>query len=468
MSLRLRLTIIYTCLLGMSLLAFSSVLYIVLQNSLMGAVDRTLLTSSADIENRYIHTVTDTTFLGQPFVVVELPPIREFTTPGIYFQILNAQGRPVAHSSNLGNEVIPINPDVVQSTLDGQTSLTTSSPGRPAEPLRVLSKPLVLNHITFGVLQVGASLYSVRLTMRLMLLLLIFGVVVTMLLGAMIIWFVTRRALQPLSTIAGTAEYIRSSQDLSQRLLIRTPDDEVGRLARAFNAMIERLEAAFATQKQFIADSSHELRTPLTVIRGNLDLMKRDPQPESQVESLAAIETEAQRMSRLVDELMLLAQLDGAQPPVRRPVALDEVVFQVYNQTRVLAVGRNVTLGHVDGARVMADNDRLVQMLLNLVDNAIKYTPEGGVITLECHAPAEPPAEARLSVHDTGIGIAAEDIPHLFDRFYRVDQGRARSRGGTGLGLAIVKSIAESYGGTVSVQSELGKGSTFTISLPLT
>jgi two-component system, OmpR family, sensor kinase len=467
MSLRLRLTIIYTCLLGLSLLAFSAVLYVVLQNSLMGAVDRTLQTSSQDIENRYIHTVTDTSLFGQPFVVVELPPIREFTTPGIYFQILNAQGRPVAHSSNLGNEVIPINPDVVQSTLDGQTSLTTSSPGRPAEPLRVLSKPLVLNQRTVGVLQVGASLYSVRLTMRLMLLLLILGVAVTMLVGAMIIWFVTRRALQPLSTIAGTAEYIRSSQDLSQRLQIRTPDDEVGRLARAFNAMIERLEAAFATQKQFIADSSHELRTPLTVIRGNLDLMKRDPQPESQAESLSAIEAEAQRMSRLVDELMLLAQLDGAQPPARRPVALDEVVLQVYNQARVLAVGKNVMLGHVDGARVMADHDRLVQMVLNLVDNAIKYTPEGGMITLECHAPAEPPAEARLVVSDTGFGIAAEDIPHLFDRFYRVDEGRARSRGGTGLGLSIVKSIAESYGGSVSVQSELGKGSIFAISLPI-
>jgi signal transduction histidine kinase len=172
-------------------------------------------------------------------------------------------------------------------------------------------------------------------------------------------------------------------------------------------------------------------------------------------------------MGKIVDDLMLLAQLDAKQESACAPVALDEVVLQVYHQACVLATDKHVVLGHVDAVRVAADHDRLVQMLLNLVENAIKYTPAGGVITIECRAPAPAhPGEARLFVKDTGIGISAADIPHIFDRFYRVDKARSRSQGGTGLGLAIVKSTAEAYGGRVAVESEEGKGSTFIVHLP--
>ena len=468
MTLRTRLTLFYTVLSGITLVAFSVVVYFLLQNSLMSEVDRLLLNSASEMEKQLVANATERTIMGVSILTLDASPISEFRTPGIYFQILDTQARIAARSANLSGEIMPLNPDLIGAAIGGEATLTTTSPGRPAEPLRVLTKPLIVNGTVRGVIQVGESLYAVRLTMRWMLLLLTVGILTTLLVVAALIWFLTRRALHPLDAIANTAEYIGSSQDLSQRLQIRAPNDEVGRLARAFNAMIGRLDASFATQKQFIADSSHELRTPLTVIRGNLDLIKRDPGVDNRTECLTAIEQESLRMSKIVDNLMLLAQLDAAQMPQARPVALDEVVMQVYNQTRVLATDRRVILGHIDAVHVQANHDRLVEMLLNLVENAIKYTPAGGAVTIECHAPAQARAGsmATLSVCDTGIGIASDDLTHIFDRFYRVDKARSRAQGGTGLGLAIVRSIAEMYNGKVAVESVLGQGSTFTVSLP--
>jgi len=469
MTLRLRLTVFYTVLLGIALVTFSAILYILLANSLINEVDRTLFTSATEVEKRLIDSAaTGRTALGISVLLVDPSPISEFASPGIYMQIIDPQGRIRATSANLNGEVMPISPDVIQAALSGTTTVANTSPGQPAEPLRVLTTPLTVAGNVAGVLQVGASLYHVAVTMRSMLTILVLGILATTLLGSAGIWILSGRALRPLVAIATTAEYIGSSQDLSQRLQIHAPNDEVGRLSRAFNTMIGRLEAAFAAQKQFIADSSHELRTPLTVIRGNLDLLKRDPSPEGRLESLTAMEQESVRMAKIVDDLMLLAQLDATQTPPPAPVALDDVVMQVYNQARVLAQDKEVKLGHVDTAIVMANRDRLVQMLLNLVDNAIKYTPAGGTITIECRAPqhGQNPRYAALSVHDTGIGIAPEDLPHIFERFYRADKGHTRTQGGTGLGLAIVRGIAESYGGRVTVQSVPGHGSTFTVLLP--
>ncbi len=473
MSLRLRLTLFYAALLGAVLVAFAAVLFVLLQDSLLRAADRVLYDSARQVELSIEANITAVGLLaGTPAIQFDSSPIREFTTPGIYVQILDQQGRIVARSTNLGSEIMPINPDLVQAAINGESDIRNTTPGRLAEPLRILTKPLVIRGSIFGVLQVGESLYSLRLTMRWLVLLLSLGVLSAMAVAALAIWLLTQRALRPIEAIASTAERIGSAQDLSQRLQIATPNDEVGRLAQAFNTMMARLERAFVSQKQFIADSSHELRTPLTVIRGNLDLLKRDTRPESQAECLGAIEQEAVRMGKIVEDLMLLAQLDSTHPRQLQPVALEEVVIQVAQQACVLAPDKNIVMGHLDAAKVMADRDRLVQMLLNLVDNAIKYPPAGGTITVECHAGdghagGRRQRYATLSVRDTGIGIPAEHLPHIFDRFYRVDRARSRAMGGTGLGLAIVKSIAEAYGGTVSVQSTVGQGSTFTVKLPL-
>ena len=280
-------------------------------------------------------------------------------------------------------------------------------------------------------------------------------------------WWFTRRTFSPIEEITVTAYRIGVNNDLAERITTDpTSNDEVSRLGRAFNAMLDRLEKSFKAQKQFIADSSHELRTPLTVIRGNIDLLRRNPDPQNQAESLQAIERESARMQRLVQDLLLLAQADARQTVDLVPLQLDDVVLEVFKETRVLADQRHQTLklGHFEPVTVEGDRDRLKRAILNLIDNAIKYTPEQGEITMSLLGGKQ---WARVVVADNGPGIAKKDQAQVFDRFYRVDKARSRSNsqsgGGSGLGLAIVKHIVEAHGGRISLDSDLGEGTTFTI-----
>ena len=281
-------------------------------------------------------------------------------------------------------------------------------------------------------------------------------------------WWFTRRAFAPIEDITATAYRIGVNGDLNERIETNpNSNDEISRLGRAFNAMLERLDKNFKAQKQFIADSSHELRTPLTVIRGNVDLLKRNPDPENQAESLLAIERESARMQRLVQDLLLLAQADARQTVEMAPLPLDDIVLEVFKETRVLADQRHqqLRLGHFDPVTIEGDRDRLKRAILNLVDNAIKYTPEEGQITISLVRGKQ---WSRVTVADNGPGIAEKDQALVFDRFYRVDKARSRQStagmgGGSGLGLAIVKHIVEAHGGRIILESAPGQGSTFTI-----
>jgi len=226
-----------------------------------------------------------------------------------------------------------------------------------------------------------------------------------------------------------------------------------------FDQMIERLHRFFQSQKNFVADASHELRTPLTVIRGNVDLLERNMSEEDRRESLRAIKAESSRMSKVVSDLLLLAEIESGQIEPAERIALKGLVLDEAKRAQPLAGNHKIITGRLEDISITGDAYRLKQLLSNLVNNAIKYTPEGGTITLSLFREGE---WACLEVSDTGIGIPPEHLPHMFDRFYRVDKARSRAGGGTGLGLAIVKGIAEQHGGKVSVVSELGKGSTFT------
>ena len=231
--------------------------------------------------------------------------------------------------------------------------------------------------------------------------------------------------------------------------------------------MLTRLDHLFQTQQRLVGDVSHELRTPLTTIQGNLDLLKRGAIEDAELrqEALAEIETEARRMTRMVGDLLLLAQADAGHVLNRAPVELDTLLLDVFRQGVMMAQGQvELRLGHEDQAQIMGDVDRLRQLLLNLIDNAIKYTPAGGMITLALYRES---AQVRIEVTDTGIGIAENDLPHIFERFFRADRARSRRLGGTGLGLSIVHWVAQAHGGDIEVRSELGKGSTFTLRLPL-
>lgn len=286
-------------------------------------------------------------------------------------------------------------------------------------------------------------------------------------------WWFTKRIFSPIEKITATAYRIGVNNDLTERIETDPKsNDEVSRLGRAFNAMLDRLEKNFKAQKQFIADSAHELRTPLTVIRGNVDLLKRNPDPQNQAESRQAIERESARMQRLVEDLLLLAQTDARQAVELVPLQLDDIVLEVFKETRVLADQRHqhLKMGHFEPVTMEGDRDRLKRAVLNLVDNAIKYTSEEGEITISLIRGKQ---WARVVVADNGPGIPEKDQSLIFDRFYRVDKARSRSAspsvvgGGSGLGLAIVKHIAEAHGGRISLQSEAGKGSTFTIWLKI-
>jgi signal transduction histidine kinase len=301
-------------------------------------------------------------------------------------------------------------------------------------------------------------------------------------LAAIVGAFLARRALAPIDTITDTAHSISQTTDLSQRLSIVDDASEVGRLAATFNQMLARIQQLFTTQQRLIADVSHELRTPLTTVRGNIELLRRvssqtDTNParaeltaEIMQESLAEVEHETTRMGKMINDLLLLAQTDsGAVQFQMEPVELDTLLLDVYRQTRRLvehadgADPLEIRLGAEDQAQVMGDPERLRQVLVNLADNAVKYTPPGGTITFSLEKHDE---WVAVSVSDTGIGISLEDQAHIFDRFYRTDKARSRELGGSGLGLSIVASIAEAHHGHVTVQSELQKGSIFTLWLP--
>lgn len=273
----------------------------------------------------------------------------------------------------------------------------------------------------------------------------------------------TPRLFRPLDDIATVARQITRADDLSRRVPYSNRSDGIGDLARAFNQTLERLERLFRTQQRLLADVSHELRTPLTSIRGNLDLMRH--MGEGDPESLAVIQDEIERMTRLVGDLLLLARADsGGLPLQRQPIELDNILFEVYRQVSIPKPKVKVELVEVDQVMVFGDPDRLKQLILNLTDNAIKYTPPGGKVSLSLSKKA---GWSQVEISDTGIGIPAENLPHIFERFYRVDKARTRSQGGSGLGLSIAKWIAQAHGGAIRVTSTVGEGTTFIVTLPV-
>jgi heavy metal sensor kinase len=331
--------------------------------------------------------------------------------------------------------------------------------------VRVLTWPLIIQDSSelVGYLQIAsAPLGTLDQALRELVVMLVPLILVAIVLSALVGVMLARRALKPIDTVIETALHISRADDLERRIVYDGPPDEIGRLVGAFNEMLERLDKLFRAQQRFLADVSHELRTPLTTIRGNVDLIRRfgsDP------DSLDAIQSEAERMARMVGDLLLLAKAEaGGLPLAYEPVELDTLLLEVFRQARVLGGGLDMKIGEEDQVTVLGDADKLKQLLLNLADNAIKYTPKGGQVTFGL---AQESGWARLTVSDTGVGIAPEELPHIFERFYRVDKARSRAAGGAGLGLSIAHWIAQAHGGKITVTSEAGRGTTFNVWLPV-
>jgi heavy metal sensor kinase len=332
---------------------------------------------------------------------------------------------------------------------------------------------LITTHVVKGpeelayLVETGASMDQVQADLRKWLgfLLTMLPVVATVALGGG--WVLVRRALMPVDRIATSAERI-SSQNLSQRLPVTQTGDELERLSMALNRMIDRLDEAFQYSRRFVADASHELRTPLTVLRGELEsLAQHRPSTSEWRDRLGSALEEVERLARIVEGLFAISRLDAGEAAAEWvKFDLGRLASATADQMSLLGEDKRIKLNcsAVKEVWVEGDRARVKQVVVNLLDNAIKYTPEGGAIALSVTANQD---KALLEVSDNGIGIPPDSLPHVFERFFRVDDVRGRELGGAGLGLSIVKSICSAHRGRVQALSTPGQGSIFRVELPL-
>lgn len=302
---------------------------------------------------------------------------------------------------------------------------------------------------------------SVQAFGRLMLTLALGGSAIASLVG----WTVAGRATRSVLILTETAAAIARSRESARRVPVDPTRDELGRLADTFNDMLSSLDQAYTAQQRFIADASHELRAPLTLIQANLELARRPGiGPADQADAIREAHTETSRLARLVADLLALARADAGMPIRRQCVELDRLLMDVLGESRLLAGGRRLAVDQLEPSAVSGDPDRLRQLLVILLDNALKYTPPGGRIAVRL---ARDSGTAVVAVSDTGVGISAEHLPHIFERFYRADPGRARDPGGTGLGLSIARWIVEQHGGSIELTSHPGEGTKAEVRLPI-
>lgn len=485
MTIRLRLTLWYTALLGATLILFSVLVYSLLSNNLWSQVRQNVARQGNDISK----LVTGQLLRTQQLVVISesglsFPELDLFTS-GAGAQVIGADGVVYLQSRNLNGMSVPNYRNALYNIRKGKNHSYYIKNNNVS--FLVYSTPLVTERFgVLGAVQIVQPIDSVENAINQVSRYLILGTALSLVLAAIVGALLAHRALAPIATITTTANSITRTRDLGRRLQIGDQASELGQLAATFNDMLDRIQKLFDTQERLIADVSHELRTPLTTMQGNIELLQRMVAAGATVganggattnqstllfqESLGEVEQETSRMSKMINDLLLLAQADSDTLQLQwNPVEMDTLLLEVYRQTKRMADVRkgvnalDIRLGHEDQALVWGDRDRLRQVLVNLAENAVKYTPEGGTITLSLMNEDE---WVKILVTDTGIGIPLTSQGQIFDRFYRTDKARSREMGGSGLGLSIVQWIAQAHNGRVTVESAPQQGSTFTLWLP--
>jgi signal transduction histidine kinase len=503
--LHLRLTFFYALVLGLALWFFGNTVYMQAEKRAYQDLDNALRSRAESVR------LGKDIFIGQsPSQPVILPSVDGLGTGGIAIEVLDDTMHLLATTTGqlpMGTFVSdlqdsPVPWDIVavhrvqenltsqqkasgisKQTLDIYTTITYR--GQQIRVYTLLNEDFGTSHI----IQTARSELPIQQSLNDLRLLLWSGSVLVMVLALAGGWLISRGMLRAVQRITHTTQTISASRDFSKRVplpgqswLVR---DELAVLAATFNEMLANLEEVYQRQQRFVADASHELRAPITSIRCNLDLLAKAPDlpPAEAQAALVDARTEAERMGRLVNDLLLLARhdnlplqtdmsmSDGYKKIVTytQEVDLDSLLLDVFRQYRHLEQGEGEQAGprlllqHTIPVKVQGDADQLKQVLVALVDNALKYTPQEGYVSL---ALTVEDTHALVKVSDTGIGILPEDLPHIFERFYRADRVRTRDRGGSGLGLAIVQGIVQEHHGTIEVESTPGKGSIFTIQLP--
>ncbi len=470
MSLRTRLTFYYTGFFAIALLLLGIGVFMAVKETLEQGVQRDLRAGTQQVLAIYKRTPITA---GLEFVLRDgmfIPeqlrgqPAATFAIPNLFAQVFSPRGEFLGSSMNLDKQALPLPPESLNLAAGEELNIT-----QHVDDMRMqtLITPVVLvNGQIVGILQISRPLNDVDKTLHLLLSMLIGGSVIALVMTAFGVAMLSRTALAPIDQVVRTAQGIVHAEDLGQRVPVPATQDELQRLTVTINELLGRLENLFMAQRRLIADVSHELRTPLAAMQGNLEVLTRGAHrdPELLNESLTDMRQETARLIRMVNDLLLLAQSDAGVEIRCAPVELDTLLLEVHRELRPLANGVLLLIGAEDIVTIMGDRDRIKQALLNLGINALQHTPPGGRVTLGLEQDS---GFASISVQDTGKGIAPEDLPHIFERFYRADRSRSRSGGGAGLGLAIVKRVVEAHGGHVTVESAPGSGSTFTIWLPL-
>jgi heavy metal sensor kinase len=453
LPIRARLTAWYALFLVATLVGLGAFLVIELQSDLRSTIDRELRTGSGAIAQNYQSDGV------AGFRETSAAALRR---SGSDAQVLSGSGRVIVSFGELSRAPM-ISPRATALALGGKLTLAGAELGPAKQPFRLLTTPVV-SRGSPQVVVVAAPLQGVdEAEDRILNLLLIAGPVAIVVAGVGA-WWLLRRALDPVERMRRKAEQIGFDQ-LHERLVLPQANDEIGQLAVTLNAMLDRLEAGVQANRQLIADASHELRTPLAAMRAELDVSLRDGhRTTAEREVFESVREDVDRMSRTVDNLITLARADeGRLDLLSGDVELGHALEAAARPLRALAAAKRVrlrTLG--EPARTRGDEQRLQHALANLIENAIKFTPPGGEVTLSSWRRGE---EVGVTVSDTGPGIPPHARAHVFDRFYRVDRSRSRESGGSGLGLAICREIATAHGGRVWVESEEGKGSAFSLAL---
>ncbi|NTU78959.1 MAG: HAMP domain-containing protein [Chloroflexales bacterium] len=470
MSFRARLTLLYTGFFALALLLLGCGTYFSVRQALYAGVQRDLWAATEQVRRIFnagglepIRTPT-----GELRLFLRGQFIQIFNNPNLVAQIFKPDGELLDSTPNLGGRSLPLPDEALR--LGRDDVFTGYSLVREVDDMRVetLITPLVLqgNDQVVGYLQISRPLRDVDQTLGILLWILVGGGAIALLIAAGGAALLAGRVLRPIDQVTRTAQSIVHADDLAQRVPVPPHQDELHRLTVTINDLLGRLEGLFNAQRRFVADVSHELRTPLAAMRGNLEVLDRGGlnNPELAAEAVTDMRLETARLIRMVNDLLLLAQSDARVQLRCEPVELDTLMLEVYRELRPLAKGMTLRIGAEDQVTVSGDRDRLKQALLNLGVNALQYTPQGGYVTLGLE---QRDGYALLTVADTGLGIADEDLPHIFERFYRADRSRSRHSGGAGLGLSIVKRVADAHGGYATVASIPGRGSTFAIWLPL-
>lgn len=473
MSIRLRLTLLYTLILALTLVVFGGALYAIQAQSTLNALKEDIMLSSEMLARSIFTTYLSPTVKERPSEpMVQIPfeiisgeqALKDLREREIV-RILSPDGSLIASPFGTG-EALPISESGLQTLQEEKAWWEIVTP--EDERMLVLDSPVTINGEVAFIIQVARPLTERDRSLEVLSTTMVVASLLTILVAFGIGWVISGTALRPIDRITQTAGGITGENDLTRRVDHKGPNDEVGRLAVTFNSMLARLQDAYdrvnhalESQREFVADVSHELRTPLTTVRGNLDLLRRKPPlpVEEQADILTDLVDESDRLIRLVNDLLVLARADAGRNLQKEPVPVQPLVSEVLRQVRLLDPERKINEETQD-VTILGDRDAVKQILLVLLDNAVKHTP--GEITVTVHAEG---GMVNLSVRDSGPGISPELLPHIFDRF---DRGESENGNpGFGLGLPIAKALAEGQGGSIAIESEPGSGSTVTVRLPM-